>query len=359
MLYHWLYPLSEHFSFLNVFRYITFRSFFAFALASIVSILWGKHFIKFMQQKQFGQSIRDDGPTSHLKKAGTPTMGGVFIIGSVVLSIFLSGNFFSPSLLASLFIMLSFFALGFLDDYLKVIRKNSDGVSAKFKLVWQFLSAALVGYFCIEYQVIDTKLYIPFMKSALWDLGSIGYILFICLVIVGSSNAVNLTDGLDGLVTGPVISSSATLGILSYVAGHSELSSYLLIPFIESSGELVVICAAIVGACVGFLWYNSYPAQVFMGDVGSLSLGGVLGTIAVLTKNEVLFVIIGGVFVMEAISVILQVGSYKLRKQRIFKMAPIHHHFELLGWPEPKVIVRFWIISIVLAIMAIATLKLR
>lgn len=358
MLYHWLYPFSPAYSFLNVFKYITFRSFLAFVLAAVISILWGKRFIAYMKLKQFGQSIRQDGPQSHLKKAGTPTLGGVFIVGSVLLAVLLSGNFFSVPFLLCIFVMVSYFFLGWLDDYLKIIKKNSDGVSAKGKLLWQFLTAALASYLMIRFDVVGTGLHIPFLKEPLVDLGWF-YVLFSSVVIVGSSNAVNLTDGLDGLVTGPIITSSATLGILAYVAGHVELSNYLYIPYVENAGELVVLSAAVVGASVGFLWYNSYPAQIFMGDVGSLSLGGLLGTMAVMTKNEILFIVIGGVFVMEAVSVILQVGSYKMRKKRIFKMAPIHHHFELKGWPEPKVIVRFWIVSVVLSILAIATLKLR
>ncbi len=358
MLYHLLFPLSESYTYLNVFKYITLRSFFAFVIATVISIIWGKKFIAYMKVKQFGQSIREDGPESHFKKAGTPTLGGIFILGSIFISVFVSGNFSSKPFVACILVTLSYFLLGWFDDYLKIIKKNSDGVSARGKLLWQFITAFAVGYYMIANNVITTELYVPFVKEPLFDLGWF-YLLFISLVIVGSSNAVNLTDGLDGLVTGPVITSASTLGILAYVAGHSEISNYLFIPYVQSSGELVVICAAVVGASVGFLWYNSYPAQVFMGDVGSLSLGGLLGTVAVLTKNEFLFVIIGGIFVMEAISVILQVGSYKLRKKRIFKMAPIHHHFELKGWPEPKVIVRFWIISIVLSILSIATLKLR
>lgn len=358
MFYHWLYPLSQEISVFNVFRYITFRSFIAFTLATIISILWGKRFIAYMRLKQFGQSIRIDGPESHLKKAGTPTLGGIFIIGSILLSVIFSGNFNSPHFVISALVMLSYFLLGWLDDYLKIIKKNSDGVSARYKLLWQFTTAIVAMYCAICYEVITTDLYVPFLKDPVVDLGY-WYLLFASFVIVGSSNAVNLTDGLDGLVTGPVITSAVTLGVLAYLSGHVELSAHLLIPYVENSGELAVLASAIAGASVGFLWYNSFPAQIFMGDVGSLSLGGVLGTIAVMTKNEFLFVIIGGIFVMEAISVILQVGSYKLRKKRIFKMAPIHHHFELLGWPEPKVIVRFWIISIVLSIFAIATLKLR
>jgi phospho-N-acetylmuramoyl-pentapeptide-transferase len=311
-----------------------------------------------MKKKQFGQVIREDGPKEHLKKSGTPTLGGIFIIGSVLMTMFITGNFNSIPLVVCLLVMLSYFILGWIDDNLKIIKKNSDGVSAKGKLLWQFVTALIAGTALVQFNIIDTNLYVPFIKGPLFDMGWF-YIVFASIVIVGSSNAVNLTDGLDGLVTGPVITSSATLGLLAYVAGHATMSTYLFIPYIESVGEIMVLAAAIVGASVGFLWYNSYPAEIFMGDVGSLSLGGVLGTIAVVTKNEILFVVIGGIFVMEAISVILQVGSYNLSKKRIFKMAPIHHHFELKGWPEPKVIVRFWIISIVLSILALATLKLR
>ncbi len=358
MLYHLFYPLSEEHIVFNVFRYITFRSMMAFIIAVVVSIFWGKYFIRFMKSRQFGQVIRDDGPESHFKKAGTPTMGGVFLVGSVVAALLFAGNFFSIPLLLTLFVMASFFVLGYLDDYFKVLKKNTDGVSAKGKLLWQFATGLIVGGLLLHFNVVDTKVYIPFLKGLNFDL-SYFYVFFVAFVIVGSSNAVNLTDGLDGLAIGPIMTSAASLGILAYVAGHKEIATYLYIPYIENVGELFVICAAIIGAGVGFLWYNSYPAQIFMGDVGSLTLGGVLGTVAVITKNEVLFVLIGGIFVAEAVSVILQVGSYKTRRKRIFKMAPLHHHFELLGWPEPKVIVRFWIISACLAILALATLKIR
>ena len=358
MLYHLIYPLSGDIAIFNVFRYITFRSFLAFFIAAIVSVFWGKRFIAYMKLKQFGQTIREDGPESHFKKRGTPTLGGIFIIGSILISCALAGNFSSQPFVITLVVMISYFLLGWWDDYLKIIRKNSDGVSGRVKLLWQFITAIIATFYMIEAGVITTELYIPFLKDPLIDLGWF-YILFASIVIVGSSNAVNLTDGLDGLVTGPVITSSATLGLLSYLCGHVALSKYLFIPHVMGSSELTVLCAAVLGASVGFLWYNCNPAQIFMGDVGSLSLGGLLGTVAVFTKNEFLFVIIGGIFVMEAISVILQVGSFKIRKKRIFKMAPIHHHFELMGWPEPKVIVRFWIISIVLAILALSTLKLR
>ncbi|MBT3983076.1 MAG: phospho-N-acetylmuramoyl-pentapeptide-transferase [Bacteriovoracaceae bacterium] len=358
MLYHFLYPLSETISAFNVFRYITTRSFLAFALASIFSIWFGKKFIALMKKIQFGQVIREEGPENHKKKAGTPTLGGVFILGSIVLATLICGNFNSMPLILTLVVTLFYFLLGGLDDYLKVVKKNTDGVSARGKLLFQFTISAIVLYFAIKYGVIDGKLYVPFRKEALLDLGYF-YIFFGSFVIVGSSNAVNLTDGLDGLAIGPIITSAASLGVLAYAAGHSGVSTYLFIPYVESVGELVIFTAAVIGAGVGFLWYNSYPAQIFMGDVGSLSLGGALGTLAVMTKNELLFTLIGGIFVVEALSVIIQVFSYKTRRKRVFKMAPIHHHFELLGWPEPKVIVRFWIISIMLAILSIATLKLR
>lgn len=358
MLYHLLSPLQGEWAFANIFRYITFRSFAAFLITSLISIILGKYFIRFMASKQFGQTIREEGPQSHLKKKGTPTMGGIFLIGSVLIGMLLLGNFESLPLILSLLVLVSYFFLGGLDDYFKVMKKNTAGVSGKTKLVWQFLTAALVLWLMIKYQVINTELYLPFYKYGVIDLGY-GYIGFGAFVIVGSSNAVNLTDGLDGLAGGTVAIAAATLGLLAYVSGHTEISNYLYIPYISGAGELTVLCASIVGACLGFLWYNAHPAQIFMGDVGSLSLGGVLGVTAVITKNEFLFAFIGGIFVLEAISVILQVGSFKLRKKRIFRMAPIHHHFELKGWSETKVIVRFWIVSIVLAILSVATLKLR
>lgn len=358
MLFHWLYPLSQSQTLFNVFRYITFRTFLAFIIATLVSIIWGKRFIALMKLRQFGQSIREEGPQSHQKKKGTPTFGGVFILGSALLACALCGNFFSFPFLIVLFVTISYFCLGGLDDYLKVLKKNSKGVSARQKLLWQFATALIASYVMIQYNVTDSKLYFPFLKEPLLDLGW-WYVPFAAFVIVGSSNALNLTDGLDGLAIGPTIISAATLGFLSYVSGHIELADYLFIPYVADVGELLVLTGALIGAGVGFLWYNSYPAEIFMGDVGSLSLGGCLGTIAVLTKNEFLFVLIGGIFVIEAVSVILQVVSFKTRGKRIFKMAPIHHHFELKGWPETKVIVRFWIISLIFAILALATLKLR
>jgi len=355
MLYHLLYP---HHHMFNLFRYITFRTVVAFLVATVLSIIWGKYFINFMKRKQFGQIIRDDGPESHFKKKGTPTMGGVFMLGSIFVTTLLCGNFFSMPLQITLGVTFSYFLLGFYDDYLKVLKKDTKGVSAKGKLAWQFVTAGIALYLMVSQNIISTEVYIPFLKAPILDLGY-WYILFGSIVIVGFSNAVNLTDGLDGLAIGPIMVSAATMGLITYVTGHKEFSQYLYLPYFEGMGEITVLTAAIIGAGIGFLWYNSYPAQIFMGDVGSLSLGGTLGTIAVLAKSEFLFVVIGGIFVIEALSVIIQVVSFKTRGVRVFKMAPIHHHFEKLGWPETKVTVRFWIISVCLAILALTTLKTR
>ncbi|MEA9354727.1 phospho-N-acetylmuramoyl-pentapeptide-transferase [Bacteriovorax sp. PP10] len=355
MLYHLLYP---HHHMFNLFRYITFRTVVAFLVATVLSIIWGKFFINFMKRKQFGQIIRDDGPESHFKKKGTPTMGGVFMLGSIFVTTLICGNFFSMPLQITLGVTFSYFLLGFYDDYLKVLKKDTKGVSAKGKLAWQFITAGIALYLMVSQNIINTEVFIPFLKAPILDLGY-WYILFGSIVIVGFSNAVNLTDGLDGLAIGPIMVSAATMGLITYITGHKEFSQYLYLPYFEGMGELTVLTAAIIGAGIGFLWYNSYPAQIFMGDVGSLSLGGTLGTIAVLAKSEFLFVVIGGIFVIEALSVIIQVASFKTRGVRVFKMAPIHHHFEKLGWPETKVTVRFWIISVCLAILALTTLKTR
>ncbi|HXH31748.1 MAG TPA: phospho-N-acetylmuramoyl-pentapeptide-transferase [Bacteriovoracaceae bacterium] len=330
----------------------------AFIIATLISIFWGKRFIALMKLRQFGQSIREDGPETHKKKRGTPTFGGVFILGSAFIACVLCGNFVSFPFIIALFVTVSYFFLGGLDDYYKVLKKNSKGVSARQKLAWQFITGLIASYVMIKFGVTDSLVHLPFLKEPVMDIGW-AYVPFAAFVIVGSSNALNLTDGLDGLAIVPTIISAATLGFMAYLSGHIELASYLFIPHIPDVGELLVLVSAIIGAGVGFLWYNAYPAEIFMGDVGSLSLGGCLGTIAVLTKNEFLFVLIGGIFVIEAVSVILQVASFKTRGKRIFKMAPLHHHFELLGWPETKVIVRFWIVSLIFAILALATLKLR
>ncbi|MBF0311877.1 MAG: phospho-N-acetylmuramoyl-pentapeptide-transferase [Oligoflexia bacterium] len=358
MLYHILFHLKGSLSFLNICKYITFRSFVAFLLVALLFIFLGKWFIELIRAKQFGQVVRDDGPLAHLKKAGTPTCGGILIVACIFAGLMVAGNFFSPPLLATTVIMLSYFALGFWDDFLKISKKNSKGVSAKMKLLWQFVTAAIVLLVVIKLGFLNTQIFIPFIKGGVADIG-LWYVLFGSIVIVGSSNAVNLTDGLDGLAIGSVITSAATLGIMAYVSGHRELANYLYIPYVDHAGELAVLASAMVGAGVGFLWFNSHPAQIFMGDAGSLSLGGILGAMAVFTKNEFLFVLIGGVFVVEALSVIIQVLSFKTRGKRVFKMAPIHHHFELLGVPESKLIVRFWIVSIALAIMSLVTLKIR
>ena len=355
MLYHLLYPNHHLF---NIFKYITFRTVIAFLLATIISIVWGKYFINFMKRKQFGQIIREDGPESHFKKKGTPTMGGVFMLGSIFVTTLICGNFFSLPLQLTLGVTFSYFLLGFYDDYLKVLKKDTKGVSAKGKLLWQFVTSGIAIYIMVSQNIITTDVYMPFLKAPIINIGY-WYVLFGSIVIVGFSNAVNLTDGLDGLAIGPIMVSAATMGLITYVTGHREISQYLYLPYFEGMGEITVLTAAIIGAGIGFLWYNSYPAQIFMGDVGSLSLGGTLGTIAVLAKSEFLFVVIGGIFVIEALSVIIQVASFKTRGVRVFKMAPIHHHFEKLGWPETKVTVRFWIISLCLAIMALSTLKTR
>ncbi len=359
MLYHFLYPLSESIPLFNVFKYITTRSAISFCISILLAIFLGKKFINFLKKKQFGQFIRDEGPESHKKKSGTPTMGGVLIIFSMIIAVLVSGNFISKPLIATFLIVLSYFGLGFLDDYLKVIKKNTKGVSARGKLLWQFVTSWGVVIWLLNNQVITSEIYLPFLKYPILDLGFVGFTLFSSLVIVGSSNAVNLTDGLDGLAIGPIVTSLVTLTIITYISGNIEISDYLFVPYVEGIGEVTIICTALIGACLGFLWYNAYPAQIFMGDVGSLSLGGALGIISVLSKSEFLLLIFGAIFVIEAVSVIIQVISFKTRGKRVFKMAPIHHHFELKGWQEPKVIVRFWILSLIFMVLALMSLKLR
>ncbi len=358
MLYSLLYPLSDQFSALNVFRYITFRSLGAAITALLISLILGPMMIRWLQRLQMGQVVRTDGPQSHLKKSGTPTMGGVLILFSMFVSILLWGDFSNVGLWLVCFVTFFYGWIGFVDDYRKVVHKNPKGLSARQKLFFQFLVAGIAAFLLLKYTPVNSELRIPFFKTFSLDLGWF-YVPFIMLVIVGASNAVNLTDGLDGLAIGPVITTSGTFLLLAYVAGHVKIAEYLEIPYIAGAGELSVYAAAMAAAGLGFLWFNSHPAQVFMGDVGSLALGGGIGALAVVTKNEILLTIVGGVFVMEAVSVMIQVASFKTRGKRVFRMAPIHHHFELKGWPEPKVIVRFWIISILLAIVALSTLKLR
>ena len=358
MLYHLLYPLHTEYSVLYVFRYITFRTIYATITALLISFILGPWMIATLQRMQIGQVIRKVGPESHFVKEGTPTMGGALILLAIILPTLLWADLTNLYIWVTLLVTAGYGAVGFIDDYLKVVRKNSDGISARQKMFWQILIALIAALLLYNSGHFDTRLSLPFFKHVNPDLGWF-YIPFAILVMVGSSNAVNLTDGLDGLAIGPMIIAAATFLLLAYLVGNAKLSSYLQITGIQGAGELAILCGAMVGAGLGFLWFNSYPAQVFMGDVGSLSLGGALGTIAVITKNEFVLVIVGGIFVIEALSVIVQVISFRYWGRRVFRMAPIHHHFELKGWAEPKIIVRFWIISIVLALIALSTLKLR
>ncbi len=358
MLYHLLYPLHTEFSVLYVFKFITFRTIYAAITALVISFILGPWLIRTLSEMQIGQTIRRVGPESHFKKEGTPTMGGTLILLAIVLPTLLWADLTNIYVWVTLLVTVGFGAVGFVDDYRKVKLKNSDGLSARAKMFWLLLITVCAGWALYAYPPFETTLAFPFFKGLRPDLGWY-YIPFVVLVIVGSGNAVNLTDGLDGLAIGPMIIASGTYLLFAYLAGNAKLSSYLQISSVQGAGELSVICGAMVGAGLGFLWFNTYPAQVFMGDVGSLSLGGALGTIAVITKQELVLVIVGGIFVVEALSVIFQVVSFRFWGKRIFRMAPIHHHFELKGWPEPKIIVRFWIISIILALVALSTLKLR
>ncbi|KAB0671277.1 phospho-N-acetylmuramoyl-pentapeptide-transferase [Oryzomonas sagensis] len=358
MLYHIFYPLAANVKLFNIFKYLTFRTIYAMITALLVCFVLGPWIIRKLESLQARQVIRTDGPESHLQKQGTPTMGGVMILAAIVIPTLLWADLSNQYVWTALFITIGYGVIGFVDDYKKVTEKNTKGLSARQKMFWQVLLAVAVAVFLFLKPGFSEELYFPFFKRFHPDLW-IYFIPFVALVIVGASNAVNLTDGLDGLAIGPVAINAATYMLFAYIAGHATLSAYLQVPRVPGAGELAVMCGAMVGAGLGFLWYNSYPAEVFMGDVGSLSLGGTLGVISVLTKQEILLVIVGGVFVVEALSVIFQVGSYKYRGKRIFRMAPIHHHFELKGVAEPKIIVRFWIITIILALVAISTLKMR
>lgn len=358
MLYQLLYSMADQVSALNVFRYITVRTFISFFTAFFLCWMWGPYFIRRLREKQIGQSIREDGPQSHKKKAGTPTMGGGLILISTMIPCLLWIEMTNPLIWAVIIVTWGFGLIGYLDDWLKVSKRNSKGLSGKVRLACEFLISGAVVAYLIGFHQFSTVVHIPFFKNIVMDMGYF-YVVFASLVIVGTANAVNLTDGLDGLAIVPVIISASTLGLFAYVTGHMGIANYLQIPHVAGAGELAPLAATIVAAGLGFLWFNTYPAQVFMGDVGSLSLGGFLGVMAVLTKNELLMALLGGVFVVEALSVITQVISFKLTGKRIFKMAPIHHHFELGGMTETKIIVRFWIISILLAILSLSTLKLR
>lgn len=352
--------LTPYFSFFNVFSYLTFRAVIAILTGLVICLGLGPHLIRRLQLLQIGQVVRNDGPESHLSKAGTPTMGGLMILISIFATVLLWARLDNPYVWIVLFVLGAFGSIGFIDDYRKVVRKNTDGLVARWKYFWQSAAAlvAAVAAYAVAQDPAQTQLVVPFFKDVMPQLG-LFFIIFSYFVIVGSSNAVNLTDGLDGLAIMPVVMVSAGFALVAWATGNVNFAAYLHIPYVAHAGELMVFCTAIVGAGLGFLWFNTYPAQVFMGDVGSLALGATLGIIAVLVRQEFLLVIMGGIFVIETLSVILQVGSYKLRGQRIFRMAPIHHHYELKGWPEPRVIVRFWIISLVLVLIGLATLKVR
>ncbi len=377
MLYYLLYHvLQRYFSPLNVFRYITVRTVYASLTAMFLAFVFGPWLIRRLREMQIGQYIREEGPQAHQKKAGTPTMGGVLIVLSTAIPSLLWADLTNPFILLSLFALFGFAAIGFVDDYAKVSKQRNLGLSGKTKLSLQFLVSFVVGISLLllaTRSVYSTQLMIPFLKrlrpelvihslltsAHLWPLAFVPFLVFVSLVITGSSNAVNLTDGLDGLAIGCTVIAAGALTVLTYVSSNYRWATYLEIQYIPRIGELTVFCGALVGASLGFLWYNAHPAEIFMGDVGSLSLGGTLGVIAVIIKQEILLFFVGGIFVVEALSVILQVGSFKLRGKRIFRMAPIHHHFELMGWSESKVIVRFWIAALVFALFALTTLKLR
>ncbi|KAB1442138.1 phospho-N-acetylmuramoyl-pentapeptide-transferase [Pseudodesulfovibrio senegalensis] len=358
MIYHLLYPLSAEVGAFNVFRYITFRSIWALLTALIISILFGPMMIRWLKRLKFGQYIREDGP-AHQQKQGTPTMGGLMILFSVLLSCLLWADLTNHYVLLTMFVFAGFGAVGFADDYIKVVKKRNLGLSSKAKFISQILVASAAIAVLIHEPNYSTMLSVPFFKNWLPNLGWF-YLPFALLVLVGSSNAVNLTDGLDGLAIGPMVVAMACFAIFTYVSGHTGIAQYLSVPTLPGIGEVTVFCGAMVGAGLGFLWFNAYPAQVFMGDTGSLALGGALGFVAVLAKQELLLVIVGGVFVFETLSVIIQVGYFRMTGgKRIFRMAPLHHHFELKGIPESKIIIRFWIFSILMALMALSTLKLR
>ena len=377
MLYWLLYQrLYQYFPPFRIFRYVTFRTAFASLTALFMGLIIGPAIIRQLREFQIGQYIREEGPKEHQKKAGTPTMGGVLITIAIVVPTLLWADLTNVYIWLTVFATVAFGAIGFADDYIKVVRKRNLGLTGRMKLVLQFLAAGLVAVALVTLTATrqySTHLMVPFMKQFrpdlvieglrhyphFWWLAFIPFVLFVMLVLVGSSNAVNLTDGLDGLAIGCTVIAAGALTVLTYVSGHAKLSEYLELQIMPQVAELTIFCGAMVGASLGFLWYNAHPAEIFMGDVGSLALGGAIGTVAVIIKQELLLPFIGGIFVLEALSVIIQVVSYKLRKKRVFKMAPLHHHFELVGWSESKVIARFWIASLIFALFALTTLKLR
>ena len=352
--------LQQYYKGFAVFQYLTLRGIFGVLTALVMSLWLGPKMIRTLRNLQIGQSVRNDGPQSHLSKSGTPTMGGALILASITISTLLWADLSNRYVWIVLLVTVFFGAIGWVDDYRKVVEKNSRGLPGRWKYFWQSvfgLAAAFVLYFTAQTPA-ETALIVPFLKDISIPLGA-GFIVLTYLVIVGTSNAVNLTDGLDGLAILPTVLVGGALGIFAYASGHVSFAQYLFIPYVPGVGELIIFCGALVGAGLGFLWFNTYPAQVFMGDVGALALGAALGTVAVMVRQEIVLFIMGGVFVVETLSVVIQVASFKLTGKRVFRMAPIHHHFELKGWPEPRVIVRFWIITVVLVLVGLATLKLR
>jgi len=356
MIYHLLYPLYTTHIVFNVLKYISFRTISATITSLIISFILGPWLIKKLKQLHVEQIVREDVPSRHIEKNGTPTMGGSLIIIAVIGSTLLWSNLKNPYIWLVLFTTISFALLGFLDDYIKI--KRGKGISGKKKMVFQSAIALVGAVILFTFLDFVPQVTFPFFKNIRPDLG-VCYLFLIIFVLVGTSNAVNLTDGLDGLAIGPVMITAGTFALFTYLAGHYEFAHYLQIPYVRGSGELSVFCGAVVGAGLGFLWFNAYPAQIFMGDTGSIALGGALGMVAIITKQEILLALVGGIFVIEALSVIIQVGVFKLKRKRVFRMAPLHHHFELKGWAEPKIIVRFWVVTIILGLIAISTLKLR
>jgi phospho-N-acetylmuramoyl-pentapeptide-transferase len=352
--------LSQFVSGFAVFQYLTFRTMVSVVTALVMSLLIGPIVIARLSHHQIGQTVREDGPKSHLSKAGTPTMGGALILIVIFITTLLWGELTNRYVWTVLLVTMAFGAIGWVDDYLKISRRNSKGLAARWKYFWQSLAGLGAAVFLYSTAVIpaETALIVPFFKDIAIPLGA-SFIVLAYFVIVGTSNAVNLTDGLDGLAILPTVMVGAALGLIAYVAGNVEFAEYLQIPYIPGAGELSVFCGALIGAGLGFLWFNTYPAQVFMGDVGALALGASLGVVAIIVRHEIVLFIMGGLFVLEAVSVIVQVASFRLTGKRVFRMAPIHHHFELKGWPEPRVIVRFWIITVVLVLIGLSTLKLR
>ncbi len=360
MLYHWLYPLRDYISAFNVFRYITFRSAYAAMTALLISFLLGPFFIRMLKRHALTNGVREYAPESHIDKAGTPTMGGLLILVATIVPTLLWARLDNEFIWLMVMTTLWLGLVGFTDDYLKVVRKRRKGLVARYKLAGQLVLGLVIGALIYRGTFIadPTNVAVPFLKDAFLSLGP-AYVLFVMIVITASSNAVNLTDGLDGLAIGLVVFCALVFAAMSYVTGHVRFSDYLNIPFISGAGELTVYCSALMGAGLGFLWFNSHPAEIFMGDTGSLAVGGALGTLAILIKKEVWLLIVGGIFVIVAASVIIQVASYKLRGKRVFLMAPLHHHFQKLGWQESKIVVRFWIVGALFALLSLSTLKLQ